>query len=195
MDIEYNKPYTYKEMCELMGSKRIDGGRHRKLQLKRWRKKYIIDKSDKRGSKYTILGKISIDNIYKWKHKDSFIVSTRNKNKSGVYLIKYDDYIYIGQTNNFQKRFCQHIETKSFTSKLINNGGKFYILCIEEDYNKRLELEKYYIELYKNMGYCLYNRELNSKNSNSIKYTNIKIKSSDLEFVKTLLKENNIEWK
>ena len=56
MDIEYNKPYTYKEICELMGEEQTQGGDHRKKQLNRWRKKYIIDKPDKRGSKYTILG-------------------------------------------------------------------------------------------------------------------------------------------
>ena len=129
-------------------------------------------------------------------------MNIKNKDKGGVYLIKYDDYVYIGQTKNFKRRFSEHLESKQFTSKLIDNGGIFYILCIEENYDKRLELEKYYIELYKNMGYCLYNRDFNENISVSKinkrkrkRYTNIKIKTSDLEFVKPLLKENNIEWK
>ena len=41
-----------------MGEERQSGGDHIKKQLNRWRKKYIIDKPNKRGSKYTILGEI-----------------------------------------------------------------------------------------------------------------------------------------
>lgn len=58
MEIEYNRPYTYKEICEAMGEERQSGGDHIKKQVNRWRKKYIIDKPETRGSKYTILGEI-----------------------------------------------------------------------------------------------------------------------------------------
>ena len=113
MDIEYNKPYTYKEICELMGEERQSGGDHIKKQLNRWRKKYIIDKPNKRGSKYTILGEIQgADKLVLPKRSKYaiYIVDgllnylSRYSDRTSMTLTYYELFEYLKMTNaNYHK--------------------------------------------------------------------------------------------
>ena len=52
MNIEYNKPYKYKQMCEIMGELPRRGGKQRKNQLSEWNKKYTVIKDDSTGEYY-----------------------------------------------------------------------------------------------------------------------------------------------
>jgi len=194
MDIEYNRPYKYKQMCELMNCQIMTSTNSRKAQLSQWRQYYNIEKN---GTFYIIRQKYNNNEIKTLSRTDylsmSNIPTNIFNNYGGVYLIKYDNYIYIGQTSSFRKRLYQHISKNKITSSLLQNGGKLYLLSIENNQNKRLELEKYYIQQYKEMGFTLFNQDL-VKIKKKQNYSKIKVLTKDLKKIENLLKENNIGY-
>lgn len=196
MEIEFNKSYTYKEMCELMGELPCRGGKQRKNQLTKWNKKYTVIKDE---SKYIFLQE-SEDckiKVKPFKYMDCFYLPNELWHIGGIYLIKYDDYVYVGQTQDFKKRLQNHSRGTSYTNILLDNGGIFYLLSIENDLDKRLELEKKYIQQYIDMGFCVINKELNEnfqKRNNKQNKVTIKINYDDFKFVQEFLNQNNIKY-
>lgn len=147
----------------------------------------------------------------RWKSdKEKFLISEEDEDKSGVYKIQLGNKIYIGQTKDFKLRFNSHCDTKtnkSETANMIRNGATFEILEIEDNLNKRLEIETKYIDKYKNDGFILINKiidttikptvipkqKLKKKEGRQLNY--ISFNSSDLEKITKLLSDNNIEFK
>ena len=60
MEIKFDKPYTYDEMCELMGEPPQHGGKQRNVQLANWRQYYEIDKV---GRNYVLLKEYTKDEL------------------------------------------------------------------------------------------------------------------------------------
>jgi hypothetical protein len=84
---------------------------------------YELEINNKR---YKILKKLPIP---KYEEIDKrFCISYDNKNMSGVYIIQKEDDVYIGQTNNFYKRFMVHRggynKTSEKTKILLENGAR-----------------------------------------------------------------------
>lgn len=50
------KEYKYKEICEILGDKPLQGGKNRSVQLNKWKKEYKVEKV---GSKYTYMGMLT----------------------------------------------------------------------------------------------------------------------------------------
>ena len=194
MEIEYNKKYKYKQICELMNCPIMSSTNSKKSQLSEWQQYYDIEKD---GTFYIIKRKYNDNEIKTLPRTDYLFMSNIPTNifdnYGGVYLIKYDNYVYIGQTASFRKRLYQHISKNKITSSLLQNGGKLYLLSVESHQDKRLELEKYYIQQYKEMGFTLFNQDLvRIKKKQS--YSKIKVFTKDLKGIENLLKENNIGY-
>lgn len=137
-------------------------------------------------------------------HNDTvnkFKISPEDKYKSGIYKIQLDNDVYIGQTNNFIKRFYQHnakLSNMNRTTKpLLDNGATMEILEFEGDLEKRLLKESKYTIEYKLEGFNVLNdftrivKEDYSKKGRE-KFITIKIKFKELDYVINLLNNNNI---
>jgi len=160
------------------------------------------------------------DNLYKSHHKWSdgsetiflkprcknFRVLDKDKHKSGIYKIQLNNDIYIGQTMNFWRRFYSHMHPNKETkpSKLINMGGVFEILEMEEDKEKRLIRERYFVDKYNNDGYNVINsitvlfngsNKLIRQKRLAEPKMGITFNKSDLEKITKLLSDNNIDFK
>lgn len=137
-------------------------------------------------------------------HNDTvnkFKISPEDKYKSGIYKIQLDNDVYIGQTNNFIKRFYQHnakLSNMNRTTKpLLDNGATMEILEFEDDLEKRLLKESKYTIEYKLKGFNVLNdftrivKEDYSRKGRE-KFITIKIKFKELDYVINLLNNNNI---
>ena len=102
-------------------------------------------------------------------------ISKEDEHKAGIYKIQLDNDIYIGQTNDFKRRFYQHyygqnIRYKGFgadTEKLLKNGGSFEILEFEDNVEQRLLKENYWVQYYSQNDYNILNTEKLLSNKNS----------------------------
>ncbi len=132
-----------------------------------------------------------------------FNVKMGDKFKSGVYIIQLNNIVYIGQTNNFSKRFQQHYTNSNGfcknTQKLLKQGAIFSIIEIVEDKEERIKKELEYIEKYSNdENYICINEKNNynkpNKNKKSVKqkYKKIKIKEEDYEKAISILKVQGV---
>ena len=202
---------NWKEVCVAMNWKEVRGNT---------KKKYLKELNSlceyiKEGNKYIIT------NIYnkpkeiedKRKNREStldysqFKVEKEIERDSGVYMIKLNNFIYIGETVDFKRRFRQHKmdygRLMPYTKKLIEEGGEFYVLhntngIIDEILLQMLEYEyiKYFRE---NTNYIVINER---KSINIEEYYNIKppiikkkiyVSSEDYEFAIAVLEHNGIE--
>ena len=201
---------NYKELCKAMNWEE-KAGNSRVSQLKELES---LCSYHKEGNKFVI------EEIYdkpreikdKRKNKEStfdysqFKVEKEIERDSGVYMIKLSNFIYIGETVDFKRRFRQHKmdygELMPHTKKLIEEGGEFYVLhntneIIDEILLQMLEYEyiKYFRE---NTDYIVINER---KSINIEEYCNIKppikkkicVALEDYEFAKVVLEHNGIE--
>ena len=199
---------NWKEVCVAMNWKEVRGNT---------KKKYLKELNSlceyiKEGNKYIIT------NIYnkpkeiedKRKNREStldysqFKVEKEIERDSGVYMIKLNNFIYIGETVDFKRRFRQHKmdygRLMPYTKKLIEEGGEFYVLhntngIIDEILLKMLEYEyiKYFRE---NTDYIVINER---KSINIEEYYNIKppkpINEQKNEKAKTPIKKKVVKNK
>lgn len=143
----------------------------------------------------------------KLKQRNSFDVNNENKHSSGIYIIKNNNEVYIGQSQNLYNRFCTHFyNNKSITeaTRLLKEGGVFKLLEVEEDREKRLIKEKEYVNKYITNGYEVLNSTkvlFNGTNKNikqnrlSEPKMGITFNKSDLDKITKLLSDNNIDFK
>ena len=197
------KEIQYKEFCELTKVPELN-----KMQKTRQLKEFslYVDITWK-NNKVKIIEIYSEDKIkpkVKSYHDDTttkFNINPLDKNKSGIYKIQLNDTIYIGQTNNFIKRYYQHNaklnRMNKSTKPLLEQGATMDILEFEDDLEKRLLKESKYVIEYKLNGFNVindFNRIVkeNYSKENKIKFTTIKVKSDRLEDALKLLSDNNI---
>lgn len=137
-----------------------------------------ICKIEKNKTKYKITeiyDEIIDDNKRKSHFSELTNISKEDEHKSGIYKIQLDNDIYIGQTNDFKRRFYQHyygqnIRYKGFgadTEKLLKNGGSFEVLEFEDNAEQRLLKENYWVQYYNQNGYNILNTEKLLSNKNS----------------------------
>ena len=157
-----------------------------------------ICKIEKNKTRYKIT-EIYDDIIDDNKRKSHFLeltnISKEDEHKSGVYKIQLDNDIYIGQTNDFKRRFYQHyygqnIRYKGFgadTEKLLRNGGSFEVLEFEDNVEQRLLKENYWVQYYSQNGYNILNTEKLLSNKNSRQKRN----KPNTKYIKVLAKNYN----
>ena len=203
---------NWKEICETMGWKTTGGDTKRKyLKMLDSLCEYTKD-----GNKFIV--KIVYDKqkeiVDKRKRKEStfdysqFKVEKEIERDSGVYMIKLSNFIYIGETVDFKRRFRQHKmdygKLMPYTKKLIEEGGEFYVLhntngIIDEILLQMLEYEyiKYFRE---NTDYIVINErksinieEYYNKNKKKLIKKKIYVSSEDYEFAIAVLGHNGIE--
>ena len=134
-----------------------------------------IEKNKTRYKITEIYDEIIDDNRRKSHFSELTNISKEDEHKSGVYKIQLDNDIYIGQTNDFKRRFYQHyysqnIRYKGFgadTEKLLRNGGSFEVLEFEDNVEQRLLKENYWVQYYSQNGYNILNTEKLLSNKNS----------------------------
>ena len=195
---------NYKQLCERLGIP-ILGGSSKVKQIKeiatickyeKIRRKYKIVEIYEEPLKY-------IDGRWIDNRNDLFNVKMNDKFKSGIYIIQLNNIVYIGQTNNFNRRFQQHYTNSNGfcknTQKLLKQGAIFSIIEIVEDKEKRLKKELEYIEKYSNdENYICINEKNNynkpNKNKKAVKqkYKKIKIKEEDYSKIIDFLNRENI---
>lgn len=157
-----------------------------------------ICKIEKDKTKYKITeiyDEIIDDNRRKSHFSELTNISKEDEHKSGVYKIQLDNDIYIGQTNDFKRRFYQHyygqnIRYKGFgadTEKLLRNGGSFEVLEFEDNVEQRLLKENYWVKYYSQNDYNILNTEKLLSNKNSRKKRN----KPDTKCIKVLTKNYN----
>lgn len=168
-----------------------------------------ICKIEKNKTKYKITeiyDEIIDDNKRKSHFSELTNISKEDEHKSGIYKIQLDNDIYIGQTNDFKRRFYQHyygqnIRYKGFgadTEKLLKNGGSFEVLEFEDNAEQRLLKENYLVQYYNQNGYNILNTEklLSNKNSrqkrNKPKTKCIKVLSKNYNEAIQLLKDKGL---
>lgn len=169
---------NYKVMCELL-SQNVCGGSAKKAQIVNWKRFFNF----KRCNFYYIITEIYSKPMIDDKDwmfeqaKKNFCIKEENKNSKGVYIIQYNNEIYIGSTaKSFWKRFIEHLRDNSdkfptkLTKPMIYKGGQFKELWIALDETSEYDIrekEKYYIRLYsQNSKYILLNRKCNSNGGN-----------------------------
>lgn len=190
------KPMSYtKEFCPLfqIEPKR---GKAKTLQLNKIKQYCEIENVDRK----LIINKIYDEKIMTPKENiDEFIdehfegdIDLFN-NHGGVYKIQKDNYVYIGQTNNFRKRLEGHRCKKTLAYCLLEQGGKFTIVEVNDNFENRLKKEKEYIIKYnKNKNYICIN--INNKKEIKEQFVNIKVFLKDLESVKKILDKEGIKY-
>ena len=157
-----------------------------------------ICKIEKNKTKYKITeiyDEIIDDNRRKSHFSELTNISKEDEHKSGVYKIQLDNDIYIGQTNDFKRRFYQHyygqnIRYKGFgadTEKLLRNGGSFEVLEFEDNVEQRLLKENYWVKYYSQNDYNILNTEKLLSNKNSRKKRN----KPNTKCIKVLAKNYN----
>ena len=128
---------NWKEVCVAMNWNSKAGGNTKKRYLK------IFDsicEYTKEGNKYIVTNIFEEQKevLDKRKNKENkldysqFKVEKEIENSSGIYMIKLNNFIYIGETVDFKRRFRQHKmgygKLMPYTKKLIEEGGEFYVL-------------------------------------------------------------------
>lgn len=168
-----------------------------------------ICKIEKNKTKYKITeiyDEIIDDNKRKSHFSELTNISKEDEHKSGIYKIQLDNDIYIGQTNDFKRRFYQHyygqnIRYKGFgadTEKLLKNGGSFEVLEFEDNVEQRLLKENYWVQYYNQNDYNILNTEklLSNKKSrqkrNKPKTKCIKVLSKNYNEAIQLLKDKGL---
>ena len=157
-----------------------------------------ICKIEKNKTKYKITeiyDEIIDDNKRKSHFSELTNISKKDEHKAGIYKIQLDNDIYIGQTNDFKRRFYQHyygqnIRYKGFgsdTEKLLRNGGSFEVLEFEDNVEQRLLKENYWVQYYSQNGYNILNTEKLLSNKNSRQKRN----KSKTKCIKVLAKNYN----
>ena len=203
---------NYKELCKAMEWK-ITGGSSKKKQLKELES---LCEYHKEGNKFIVTNifdepKEIIDKRTRNESTfdySQFKVEKEIERDSGVYMIKLSNFIYIGETVDFKKRFRQHKMNYNglmpHTKKLIEEGGEFYVLhntngIIDEILLQMLEYEyiKYFRE---NTDYIVINErksinieEYYNKNKKKLIKKKIYVSSEDYEFAIAVLGHNGIE--
>lgn len=201
-DIPYGEEIKYSKLCDIFGLEKKWGG-YMDRNISKIKYEYELEINNKR---YKILKKLPIP---KYEEIDKrFCISYDNKNMSGVYIIQKEDDVYIGQTNNFYKRFMVHRggynKTSEKTKILLENGATFKVLEFEEDTEKRFISEAFYTKKYINDGFNVISSEkdLYKGKNKTVKQNRlaepkmgITFNKSDLDKITKLLSENNIDFK
>ena len=151
------------------------GGNSKEKQLSELSRICNIKKDKTKYEITEIYDKIIDENRRKSHFSELTNISKEDEHKSGVYKIQLDNDIYIGQTNDFKRRFYQHyygqnIRYKGFgadTEKLLRNGGSFEVLEFEDNVEQRLLKENYWVQYYSQNGYNILNTEKLLSNKNS----------------------------
>lgn len=173
MELEFNKVYKYKELCEACGVKPTS---NRKQVINRIRKKYIVEKCNRGEWKVVRLLKEE-EKIKPHRHNNSeilnkynqlFKVNNQDEYEGGIYrIINYTtNEIYIGQTSNFRTRFRKHCYGKQISDhrEMLDDGAVFEIVEIINDEIQRNIKEAQYIAQYAyDKNYICYNIQGKSK--------------------------------
>lgn len=139
------------------------------------------------------------ENSIRWKFS---YIPTILRHCSGVYKISLGNTIYIGQTNDFERRMYQYRDKTDFTRnngtyELVRQGAKFEIIELIDGEKERLKRELQYILLYIELGYTVLNCEsfTNNKHRGRVSTTKtIKINNTDYYEVIKLLQEKGINY-
>ena len=192
--VDNQSELSYRELTNFLELPYLRGNSKDK-QLSELSKICKIEK-DKTKYKITeIYDEIIDDNRRKSHFSELTNISKEDEHKSGVYKIQLDNDIYIGQTNDFKRRFYQHyygqnIRYKGFgtdTEKLLRNGGSFEVLEFEDNVEQRLLKENYWVQYYSQNGYNILNTEKLLSNKNSRQKRN----KSKTKCIKVLAKNYN----
>jgi len=212
--IDYNKTHTIKELCNTLNFKY--NSHNPKRSLKEIKKYYLIESISDR--KHKIIRKLNDDEKYTTTEEEIrkiFIDFDKYKDESGVYLIRLNNTVYVGQTNNFCNRLLYHYrnqESKTAAHDIIKQGATFQVLCVEHDRNERFKKESEYAQKYIDSGYEVLGRIENFYNfemrlpkpkkiniklkatKERIKSIRINIKNTEIDKLIKLLEENNIQY-
>ena len=201
-DIPYGEEIKYSKLCDVFGLEKQWGG-YMDRNISKISYEYELEINNKY---YKILNKLPIP---KYEQIDErFCISYDNKNMAGVYIIQKENDVYIGQTNNFYRRFLVHRggynKTSENTKILLENCATFKALEFEEDIEKRFIAEAFHTKKYINDGFNVISSEkyLYKGTNKNIKQNRlsepkmgITFNKSDLEKITKLLSDNNIDFK
>lgn len=194
MLVDSQSELNYRELTNFLELPYLRGNSKDK-QLSELSKICKIEK-DKTKYKITeIYDEIIDDNRRKSHFSELTNISKEDEHKAGIYKIQLDNDIYIGQTNDFKRRFHQHyygqnIRYKGFgadTEKLLKNGGSFKVLEFEDNIEQRLLKENYWVQHYSQNGYNILNTEKLLSNKNSRQKSN----KPKTKYIKVLTKNYN----
>lgn len=199
--IPYNIPIKYKELIKVFNLEFKEGG-YRKRQISKLQRLYEININK---TLYTFIREYSEEEKELKQVRPlpiNFKILKKNKNRGGIYIIIFNNDVYIGQTNNLIVRYYQHKAgyNQCDTKNMLKNGGNFELLEFEDDLEKRLLKENNYILEYIEKWYNVLNStSVLYKGSNKIKNYNkakmsISFNKSDFDIINKLLKEHNIEF-
>ena len=199
--IEYNKIMKLKDICSDFGFEYNES--HSSRSLRDLRYEYEIEQISKQ--KFKVIRKL--DKTDKQKHEEKFhsnysqfLIDWELRECGGIYIIQKDNDVYIGQTNNFLRRFRMHKNkaNKYRTRDMIRNGATMKLLELEDDLSERLRKETSYVEQYKSKGYnminnesVLYTERLKIRNG----YRSILIEKDRVYEVKKILDEIGIKYR
>ena len=160
--MEYNKIMKLKDICDNVNIEYNIKNPSRSLRDLRY--EYEIEQISKQ--KFKVVRKL--DKTDKQKHEEKFhsdysqfLIDWELRECGGIYIIQKDNDVYIGQTNNFLRRFRMHKNkaNKYRTKDMIRNGATMKLLELEDDLSERLRKESLYVEQYKSNGYNMINNE------------------------------------
>lgn len=199
--LDYNKLYTLRELCEVLGYKYDK--KNPKRCLEKIEKEYKLEKLLPR--RYRIIRKLSCSekemfrrtypDLYKRCNYDNFLIPWEKRYCGGVYIIKLNNTIYIGQTKKFLNRYNGHRrgeDSNERVGKILRNGATFELLEYEDDLKKRLVKEAKYVKQYKKLDYNVINVEKVLYKSKD-KYKKIFVHVDDYDRLVEVAKENNIK--
>ena len=184
------KLLTYKQLCKEFDLPYYSGGNQKKAQLEELKRYYNYEKQ---GNKYLIKEKYDKPLLKqrKGKYIKQFQIPFEYEKSAGIYAIKKDTCIYIGQTNNFFKRFQKHC----IYNPLIQEGGIMYLLELEDNREQRLFKETKWSYYYLNQGYTLCNsfKLLKKEKKEKIKFMKIFVNVNQYETACKILKDNGVD--
>lgn len=181
MELEFNKVYKYKELCEACS---INANSNRERTIKLLSKQYDIEKVGR--GEYIIHRQLSEeDKIKPHRHNNSeilnkynqlFKVNNQDEYEGGIYrIINYTtNEIYIGKTSNFRTRFRKHCYGKQISDhrEMLDNGAVFEIVEIINDEIQRNIKEAQYIAQYAyDKNYICYNIQMVKEYKSKTKIT------------------------
>ena len=179
MLVDSQSELNYRELTNFLELPYLRGYSKDK-QLNELSKICKIEKNKTRYKITEIYDEIIDDNRRKSHFSELTNISKEDEHKAGIYKIQLDNDIYIGQTNDFKRRFYQHyygqnIRYKGFgadTEKLLRNGGSFEVLEFEDNVEQRLLKENYWVKYYSQNDYNILNTEKLLSNKNSSQKSN-----------------------
>ena len=194
MLVDNQSELNYRELTNFLELPYLRGYSKDK-QLNELSKICKIEKNKTRYKITEIYDKIIDENRRKSHFSELTNISKEDEHKAGIYKIQLDNDIYIGQTNDFKRRFYQHyygqnIRYKGFgadTEKLLRNGGSFEVLEFEDNVEQRLLKENYWVQYYSQNGYNILNTEKLLSNKNSRQKRN----KHNTKYIKVLAKNYN----